>query len=288
MSRTLRSLFLLSRQGGNKQNFVSNRWLLKSYRVFFWITFFFLVRSVSAQDSPVHDSVDDTTRYEYDYSEVSEIDLSEDKVHEDTFSVTPRNFDESKLDDLRNDKDFDYSEPPTVGENLWDRFWQWVSEFIGKLFRGAVTTNWGRILIYVGCLIVLVMIVLALLKVDGFKVLFKGADSPSTTGVFYENIHTMDFDALIKEATEKGDFRNAVRLIFLHSLKILSDGHHIHWQPGKTNHDYLEELKIADLRSGLGELSFYFDYAWYGGFSITSVQFDKVKNIFHTWRAGIR
>lgn len=229
------------------------------------------------------------TRDNVEYTEQSyEETVADQNISPDTLAVTPRNFDEAKLDDLKKDKDFDYSETPTVGESLWDRLWEWIRQFIGNLLRGAVNTNWGRVLLYAGLLVIVVMIVMALLKVDAFKVLFKGADAPSIAGVFHEDIHVMDFETLIKQATEKGDFRNAVRLIFLYSLKLLSDGQHIHWQPGKTNHEYLNELSASDLKSGLGELSFYFDYAWYGGFAISSTQFEKVKNIFGQWRAGIR
>ena len=54
--------------------------------------------------------------------------------------------------------------------------------------------------------------------------------------------------------------------LFLYSLKLLSDKHHLDWRPGKTNHDYLDELGDGELKTGFNELSFYFDYAWYGDF----------------------
>jgi len=253
---------------------------ISSKLYFVGLTFLLLSTTALSQDSL-------TTEADY-IEDVVWGDTLTQTTFEDTLKVEARNLDSEKLQKLKTDKDFDYSQSPIVGESLWERFLRWMGEFINKLLRGAVNTNWGRVLLYAACLIVLIMIVLALLKVDAFKVLFKGADSPSVTGVFHENIHEMDFEKLIREATEKGDYRNAVRLVFLYSLKLLSDHHHIHWQPGKTNHDYLDELKIIELKTGLGELSFYFDYAWYGGFAISSAQFDRVKNIFSHWRSGIR
>jgi len=95
----------------------------------------------------------------------------------------------------------------------------------------------------------------------------------------------MDFEKLIQEATEKNEFRLATRLIFLHALKLLSDKHLIEFNPGKTNHDYVEELMTPDLKTGLNELSFYFDYAWYGNFSISDIQFQRIKNTFAEWRS---
>jgi hypothetical protein len=127
-----------------------------------------------------------------------------------------------------------------------------------------------------------------LLKVNAFKVFYSGADQGKQGyKVFDENIHEMDFDTLIKEAVDKNDFRIATRLIFLHSLKLLSDKHLIDFNPGKTNHDYVEEVKSQELKTGLNELSFYFDYAWYGNFSITQTQFQSIQNTFKNWREKI-
>jgi hypothetical protein len=206
----------------------------------------------------------------------------------DTLSFQPRDFNEDKLKELRADEDFNYVEAPTVGESLWDRFWRWVGQFIYELFGKMATTNWGNVLLYMLALVVLIVIVMAVLKVDAFRILAKGDGSAVTKGVFHENIHEMDFDALIKEAVANRDYRNAVRLVFLQSLKLLSDKQHINWQAGKTNHDYVDEVQTPDVKKGLGQLSYYFDYAWYGGFTISEMQFSRVKTIFDSWRSTIK
>lgn len=158
-----------------------------------------------------------------------------------------------------------------------------IAELLGKV----ATTNWGNVLLYMLAIAVLVAIVLAVLKVDAFRMLTK-TESGVTKGVFHENIHEMDFDTLIQDALSKRDFRNAVRLVFLQSLKLLSDKQHIDWQPGKTNHDYLDEVQASEVKNGLGQLSYYFDYAWYGGFPISETQFGRVKTIFDSWRGTIK
>jgi hypothetical protein len=97
----------------------------------------------------------------------------------------------------------------------------------------------------------------------------------------------MDFEKLIQETVDKNDFRSATRLIFLFALKLLSEKQLIQWQAGKTNHDYVEELKTGELKTGLNELSFYFDYAWYGHFTISRDQYQKLNGLFHTWKEKI-
>lgn len=233
---------------------------------------------------------EDSTTIEINEEYTESEDLEEQPVEyaKDTLSIQPREFNEEKLKELRTDEDYNYAEAPTVGESLWDRFWRWVGQFISELFGKMATTNWGNVLLYALALVVLILIVMAVLKVDAFRILAKGDGSAVTKGVFHENIHEMDFEALIREAVANRDYRNAVRLVFLQSLKLLADKQHINWQAGKTNHDYVNEVQTPDVKNGLGQLSYYFDYAWYGGFTISEAQFSRVKTIFDSWRGTIK
>jgi hypothetical protein len=230
-----------------------------------------------AQDSNAHLSNDSTEFEEKEFSGIN-----------DTLEISTRSFSNSEVESLKADTELNYKEPPTVAESLWDRFKQWVSWFLETLFKEAVTTDLGRIIMYTLAGILLIVVIMMLLKVNAFKVFYSGADQGRQTyQVFHENIHEMDFEKLIKEATEKSEFRLATRLIFLHALKILSDKHLIEFNAGKTNHDYVEELTLPDLKTGLNELSFYFDYAWYGNFAINDTQFQRIKNTFAEWRAKV-
>jgi hypothetical protein len=135
---------------------------------------------------------------------------------------------------------------------------------------------------------VIIVVVMMILKVDAFKILYGGGDGKLKSQVLDENIHEMDFDQLIKEAVNDQDYRRGIRLLFLYALKILSDKHVIHWELGKTNHEYVAEVKEKDLKHGLHDLSFYFDYAWYGNFSITAETFIKAEQIFNNWKQKVK
>ncbi len=207
----------------------------------------------------------------------------------DTLKIKSRSFSPTEINKLKSDPDLNYEQPPTIAESLWDRFKQWIAWFFENLFDRVVATDLGRLLMYTLAGILLIVVIMMLLKVNAFRVFYSGADQPRAPyQVFHENIHEMDFEKLIQEASEKNEFRLATRLIFLYALKILSDKHLIDFNPGKTNHDFVEELHAGDLKTGLNELSFYFEYAWYGNFSITDAQFKKIKNTFAEWRTRIR
>lgn len=251
-------------------------------KLFLVIIFFALTTSGFSQTLEVEESAD-TTEYDYQYEEEKEF-----AGINDTLRINTRSFANTDVDKLKSDPDLNYEQPPTVAESLWDRFKQWLAWFFSTLFENAATTDLGRLIMYLLAGILLIVVIMMLLKVNAFKVFYSGADQAKQTyQVFHENIHEMDFEKLIQEAAEKNEFRLATRLIFLHALKLLSDKHLIDFNPGKTNHDYVEELKNQDLKTGLNELSFFFDYAWYGNFSISDTQFQKIKNTFAVWRTKV-
>ena len=207
----------------------------------------------------------------------------------DTSAVEQRSFSKSKLDELRKDPSMQYEQPSTVGESLMERFWQWLAQLLQSILKASVTTNWGRVLTWAIAIAVIVIIIFMVLKVNAFNMLLGGRRAaPVGHNVFDENIHEMDFEKLIQEAISQDDYRRGVRLVFLYSLKLLADKQLIHWEQGKTNHDYVAELKAGDLKNGLYDLSYYFDYAWYGNFAINRELFSKVNDIFTTWKTNLR
>jgi len=256
---------------------------------FFFCSLLFLLAGYDsiAQDSlaiPKSEDQKDTTDYF-----TSDYTIDDVKGLPDSSNVVARSFDLKKLTELKNNEDFDYRQPPTVAESLWDRFMGWLREIISWIFRGAAETAWGRIIVYALGIALVTIIVMMLLKVDTLKVFFSGADKGSLNyETFHENIHEMNFEKLIQEALDKKEFRLGIRLTFLYALKLLSDKQHVDWRPGKTNHDYIEELKKTDLKIGFNELSFYFNHAWYGEFTVNEIMYQRVRLIFDTWRKKIQ
>lgn len=207
----------------------------------------------------------------------------------DSTEITPRSPDKQVLERLKADPTLQYKQPPTIAESLWDRFILWLKQLFSSMFESAVTTDWGNVFAYVVGIVLLVVLIMAILRVNAFKVFTTGQGIGTFRyGALDENIHEMDFDKLIDEAMSKKDYRLGVRLVFLYALKMLSDKNHIHWDQGKTNHDYLEELKMAELKGGFSDLNYYFEYAWYGNFQINAEMFNHVQDIFKNWRTNIK
>jgi hypothetical protein len=262
------------------------------------------VASATAQDSiPLDAAMVDTTIvgadptaimdsiYYYDNEEESsEDDTASEAIvlPPDSAAITIRPANQNVIDQLKEDADMNYDVDSPAVWSVWDRFRSWLSNLIDSLFSWGEYTDWGQFFTFLFVIIILSFVILKLLRVDTVK-MFYGAPKTSAGryAIIEEDIHVMDFDKLIQDALQKKAFRLAIRLTFLQSLKMLADHHHIYWEPGKTNHDYLDELKATSLKSGFAQLNYYFEYAWYGNFNITQDTFTHVRDLFNKWKGNI-
>lgn len=202
----------------------------------------------------------------------------------DTSAVSVKSFSGNTLQELREDPDLKYRQPETVAETLWERILKWLLQMIQDIFQTAATTSGGKLIVILLAMALVIVLVMMILKVDAFKVLFVAKGAQLKSAAIEENIHEMDFDALISQAVSQKDYRRGIRLLFLASLKLLADRHLIEWQTGKTNREYVSELSSGELRRGLSELSLYFDYAWYGNFTISADTYEKASHVFSNWK----
>lgn len=235
-------------------------------------------------DSTAEDAVNDSM---YVYDEIASYG-NIPRGTNDSVVVSHRRFSESKLAELKSDPDMQYEVVPSVAESLWERLINFLKNLFERLFRVATETSWGKTFLYIGGFVLVVGLIILLFKVNALKLFYGARRVETEEATFHENIHEMDFDALIAEATRQQDYRKGIRLVFLFALKLLADKQLIDWERGKTNHDYVAELKKPDLKDGFNALSYYFDYVWYGNFKVSNEIFRKVEDIFTNWKGNIR
>lgn len=208
-------------------------------------------------------------------------------VHMDSSKVTVRRFNENALDKYRSDSDYQYNDK-SIGNELsfWDRFWNW---FWRNLF-GSLSVNPGLgvflkyffLILAIGALIFFVM---KLLGMDmGNLLLGKSRKTPLAYTESAENIHEINFDEEIEKAISNHNYRLAVRLLYLRSLKQLSDNGLIQWQPEKTNSAYVYELNNPSVRQSFVSLTRQFEYVWYGGFNIDGTAFGNINQLFQNFK----
>ena len=81
-----------------------------------------------------------------------------------------------------------------------------------------------------------------------------------------DTIYGVDFVQLIQEAMAREDYGQVVRLVYLQTLKMLSDARRVNWQASKTPTQYVAEVRQEDFT----ELSHLFMRVRYGNFTATN------------------
>jgi len=101
-----------------------------------------------------------------------------------------------------------------------------------------------------------------------------------------DNIYGVDFDAAITEALGRENYREAVRLVYLRTLKALSDTSRIDWQPFKTPSQYVREFSAsvpatspAGPSAVFRTLTAHFLRVRYGNFPATRPLYDEVEKL---------
>ncbi len=218
-------------------------------------------------------------------------------------SVNIRHLDTAALKAYKKQPEFQYNDDKIV-PSWWDRFWDWVSDqwdrftkWLDHLFSkkdkktGKISPFWPTVFKYLFIVLgagALVFLIFKLLGVD-MKNIFR---RKPTSGVipyseFFEDINAISFDQEIENAVAKQNYRFAVRLLYLRSLKQLSDAGLIDWKIDKTNNTYINELSNEDQRSAFKILTRQFEYVWYGEFSIDAPVYSDIDSSFTDFKKRV-
>lgn len=217
----------------------------------------------------------------------------------DSTDIRQRSFDSTALNHYKTLPEFKYDDGVKT-PSLWTRFWRWFWNWITSIFRSAKPhgPSEGFWRIFLTCLkyffiaLGLAAIVFIVLKIAGMDTSFLFKRKAASAGLPYdeslENIHEISFDEEIERAVASHNYRLAVRLLYLKSLKQLSDASLIDWQPEKTNSAYINELSNTNQISTFKLLTRQFEYIWYGEFQIDSALFGQINNMFQKFKSEIK
>jgi hypothetical protein len=210
---------------------------------------------------------------------------STSKVLYETSTIVPeRNFDEGKLAKAKENPDFNYDLSRKREEPSWlDKLMYKIIGFLlGVLFNPTGSVE--NIFFYLICILLIIGLIVLIMRMNSIGI-FSRSNTQNKNGLDFseltEDINSIDFDKMIEEAVKTGMYRRAVRLYYLKSLKQLSDKSQIVWEINKTNRDYLYELRNPSLRTAFEDITYVYEYVWYGNVEIDAEKFSKVKTTFN-------
>lgn len=197
-------------------------------------------------------------------------------VKYDSSSIHPRLPSPELLRELKEDPDYNYESDPPPTDNLIAKWWNWLLQQLGTFFNSDSYAEFWQ---YVVMIAMAILVLFLLYKAKVLDYVFPPAkdDSGLDYTIGKENIHEINFDEAIAQAYKDGDFRLAIRLQYLKTLKVLTDRSLITWTPHRTNHNYAEDLGRSPLRNDFEKITRYFEFAWYGAFPIEEPEFLEMK-----------
>jgi ABC-type dipeptide/oligopeptide/nickel transport system permease component len=209
------------------------------------------------------------------------------KAQIDTSKIQVKSFDSNAIKKLLEDKDFNYTDAHNAGQpSFWERFWNWLWNILfGWIDKSTIGGSIMKYILLTLSISFLVFVVFQSLGIDPIK-LWQGEakkiNVPYSESL--ENIHEINFDGEIEKSVSQRDYRLAVRLLYLRSLKQLSDAHLIQWQIDKTNSAYVYELTDPVQKQTFGLLTRQFEYVWYGDFPIDQQAFVNINQLFQSFK----
>ena len=185
-------------------------------------------------------------------------------------------------------KDFQYDEASEPMISLWDRFWNWFWKMIDNILNtktGSAIFHWG----FVAAAVALIaFFIFRLMGMNKNKLFTKDSGGNIDYNVANNDIHGIDFNAAIEAAIAKNNYRIAIRLMYLQTLKLLTESNLIDWKINKTNATYVQELNGHQQQYPFIQLTNYFDKTWYGATTIEAAQFDQLKQSFYQFQQQVK
>jgi len=209
------------------------------------------------------------------------------EYHKPEIHPAEHHLDGSMIERYRSDSNFNYPAPRVQRAGflqlLLSRVFQWLAEKMGK-----PVAIFLMILLAALLLSSVLLLLYTVFRGERQMTFYKADREGISYEVQREDIHQMDFGEEIQRALEDKDYKKALRILYLSTLKRMTDAHLIDWAGWKTNRDYIYELKDVGLKDKFSDLSMYYEYIWYGNFEIDKNKFDEFQSINLTLEALIR
>lgn len=203
--------------------------------------------------------------------------------------VERREIQSKKIDAFRNQRAFRYTQPPPGGTDLWERIWLWLLRQADKLFSGRRATQVFDVMKWLLPAIILGYAVMRIAGMEHVAPWRKGRNSSSGQETNpAENIHAVDFESGISKAESDGRYRDAVRLQYLKTLKLLADTGRINWKPDKTNADFAAEVAGTSIDTEFSSLTYIYECVWYGELPVNVDAYTKIKPGFLGFREQLK
>ncbi|MRG46718.1 DUF4129 domain-containing protein [Chitinophaga sp. SYP-B3965] len=182
-----------------------------------------------------------------------------------------------KMEELRSMKALQYEEKPRDEKSTLNAIGAWVGQHL-KFFR---------LLFYILLGLLLLMGIVLFIRKNDIP-LFRRSHQRTEEGEILTAEGPQNYDALARAAIAAGNWREAVRMRYLHSLQLLEAKQLIAPGKDKTNMDYLRELASTAWYKPFATLTLHYEYIWYGQQPLNNGQFSQLEEQFSAFKTSLR
>ncbi len=161
--------------------------------------------------------------------------------------------------------EFQWDRPPSPLEEWWNSLWKKINEWLNSLFGrdGLSIPIPGDIFTVIASILLAVVLIYVFRGLFADLIVETRLDEDRMAG---DELLTAE-SALqkAKEISRSGDYRTAVRYLYLSSLLLLDERGLLRFDRSKTNREYLRSVSsFPNLSTPLREVIDVFDRVWYG------------------------
>ena len=189
-------------------------------------------------------------------------------------------YDAGKIAGYQSDSRYDYLSQLELPDYTWfDMVARWFNRLINFIFSGRFGENVTTPLMIIIFLLILSTIIYFLYKKRPELFMRSRKATPLAYSIEEENIRLIQFDKEIDAAIKNGDYRLAIRLLYLQTLRFFSDNQLIDWQIHKTPMEYLYELSHKEMRQPFRVFTNHFLHVRYGNYQASPQLFETLLDL---------
>lgn len=183
----------------------------------------------------------------------------------------------NKLKELREMKALQYEQASRKGNNWAQGLGTWANKHKDSL----------QTLLYILLGLLLLACLLLFIRKNDIR-LFRRSHEEKGNEDILTTAGPQNYDALARTAIAAGNWREAVRMRYLHSLQLLEAKQLIAPGKDKTNMDYLRELASTAWYKPFAKLTLHYEYVWYGQQPLNNGQFAQLEEQFSAFKTSLR
>lgn len=197
-------------------------------------------------------------------------------------------FDPEVIERLKNETIYQYQENVPEQESLWDMFWNWVGRGLDYIFDALFDLGkpgwWGtfvELLPYFFIALVIGLLVYLFYRNNPLRK--SNQVNLDNNEVLLHNLNKdeqkLAINQLIENAKQQKNYQLLIRYQYIKILNELNYLQLIQFKSDKTNSEYYHELKDKVFLNDFKQLTYYYEYSWYGDFEVSEELYHKYENL---------